>query len=511
MRCNHCNKTIPEVSINCPFCKEIVDPDAKPVVNFGELNVTDYDSRFDIKANNYEEVKEKKKTNPWGICGIAGGVVLVLVIVVVIMLSNSTASGYTYFKNVNDTLFTFLLDNYTSSNDTKSGIYDLYFKINDHEYEFEGNYGIDTKNKIVKVTGEYQDPRHDTGQIVVTSNVLKFDAYLENNYFYLLSEQIYDRNKAIMLPIDDETGLLKTKKYDLESLLNGVYDALDYSLSKAKYKYEENVEIAHLGVLTNVSSYTIVLDNAGKKDFLVNFFQTLIDDGSFIGDYAKIQNVSSDEAVSILENYKTKAEYKYSGDSDKVTNLTIYFDKTKVYRLEVDVNENSDRLLQIDIGDTKYYLEYYENNKNVYSGSLKFSTEEKEKHIVKEYDITFDSDKFVTDIMLHIEQSKSPMVKKNKYEEYKEIKDFEDADFNKVKSNLRGFFPNVGWVENLQDVFKEKCSPALKCECKVNSKNCSCIYNGNLISCPANKVKKPEPVTTTTTTTTTTTSTRRRY
>ena len=108
MRCNHCNKTIPEVSINCPFCKEIVDPDAKPVVNFGELNVTDYDSRFDIKANNYEEVKEKKKTNPWVIGGIAGGVVLVLVIVVVIMLSNSTASGYTYFKNVNDVLFTFL-------------------------------------------------------------------------------------------------------------------------------------------------------------------------------------------------------------------------------------------------------------------------------------------------------------------------------------------------------------------------------------------------------------------
>ena len=29
MKCNHCNKTIPEVSINCPYCREIVDPNAK--------------------------------------------------------------------------------------------------------------------------------------------------------------------------------------------------------------------------------------------------------------------------------------------------------------------------------------------------------------------------------------------------------------------------------------------------------------------------------------------------
>ena len=81
MKCNHCNKTIPEVSINCPFCKEIVDPNAKPVVNFGELSVTDYDTKFDIKTNNYEEVKEENKSKKGLIIGlVSGGVGLVLVL-----------------------------------------------------------------------------------------------------------------------------------------------------------------------------------------------------------------------------------------------------------------------------------------------------------------------------------------------------------------------------------------------------------------------------------------------
>ena len=38
--------------------------------------------------------------------------------------------------------------------------------------------------------------------------------------------------------------------------------------------------------------------------------------------------------------------------------------------------------------------------------------------------------------------------------------------------NLSDFFHNVNWVDDLQNIFKEKCTPALKCECKVNSKEC---------------------------------------
>ena len=500
MRCNHCSKTIPEVSINCPYCKEIVDPNAKPVVNFGELDVTDYDKRFDIKANNYEEIKEeKKKMNPFVIGGIAVGSLIVVVLIVALVFGNSTPSGYTYFKGVNDELFTFLLDNYTGSNDTTSGSYDFYLKINEDEYEFEGDYGIDTKNKIVKLTGEYLDPRIQAGQIVVDSDILKFDAYLQENYFYLLSEQIYDRDVSIMLPIDDETGLLKTKKYNLESLINGVHDAIDFALSKVNYEYKEDVEINHLGELVKAQAYTIVLDNAGKKEFFTNVFQTLLDDGSFINDYAKIQDISSSEAESIFNNYLTSIDYKYSGESEYVTNLTIYFDGYKIYRLEADFNEKKDRLVQIEVGETKYYFEYFNKDKNIYSGSLKFSSEEEENYIQKDYEITFDSDKYITDMYFTLYQDKNGKVKKKEVKDYKNIQEFKEEDYKTIKANLGNFFNNVNWVDNLEDIFKEKCTPALKCECKVNSKYCNCNYNGEVIVCPIDDVKK-DVVTTTTTT-----------
>lgn len=514
MRCNHCNKTIPEVSINCPFCKEIVDPNAKPVVNFGELGVTDYDSRFDIKANNYEEVKEEKKKNPFIIWGIIGGIAVLLIGIVAVLMLNTTPSGYTYFKNVNDQVFTFLIDNYTGSYSAKSGTYNLYLKMNEHEYEFNGDYALDTKNRIVKVDAELNDPRQQTGQIIIGNNVLKMDAYLENNYFYLLSEQIYERDTYLMFPIDDETGLLTTKKYDLESLINGVYDAVDAALSKMTYNYEEGVEIVHNGEVKKVNRYYITLDNAGKKTFLTTFFQILIDDGSFVGDYAKIQGISSSEAETILNNYLTSADFRYSGNSDKVTTISIYFDKAQVYRLEADMNEKKDRLIQIDIGKTKYYLEYFEGDKNIYSGSLRFTSEEKEEIIIKEYEITFDSDKYVNDILLTLEQNKSSKVKKKEIESFKSIQQFEDSDYDRVKSKLSGFFHNVNWVDDLENIFKEKCTPDLTCECQVNAKYCNCNYNNTIIVCPVDSVTKKEtkPITTTTvsgdkTTTTTTVTT----
>ena len=158
MKCNHCNKTIPEVSINCPYCREIVDPNAKPVVNFGELGLTDYDNKFDIKANNYEEIKpETEKSKKPLIIGasIGGAVLLIAVVALFLLTGGGTASGYTYYKAVSDELFNFLLENYTGSLDSKSGEYDLYLRIDEqYEYDFEGTYGLDTKNRILNVYTE---------------------------------------------------------------------------------------------------------------------------------------------------------------------------------------------------------------------------------------------------------------------------------------------------------------------------------------------------------------------
>lgn len=498
MKCNHCNKTIPEVSINCPFCKEIVDPNAKPVVNFGELGLTDYDSKFDIKTSNYEEIKEESKSKKGLIIGlISGGVGLVVILLVfVLIMGSGTKSGYTYYKAINDQLFNFLLDNYTNSNEVKTGTYSLYFRMNEWSYKFDGNYGLDTKNKIITLDGLLDDPRENNGEVIIGNSVLKFDAYLENNYLYLLSEQLYDETNYLMLPIDDETGLLTTKKYDLSALINGLYSAMDVALSKATYKLTDEV-IVHNGEEKKVKKYSLVLDNPGKQLFYKTFLTELLEDGSFVNEYARIQKISSSEAEEIITNYITSAEFKYSGKSDYVTYYNIYFNGNEVYRLELDMDEKKDRLIQIDIGKIKYYLEYFEGDKNVYSGSLGFTTEDKDQYIVKEYEITFDSDNYITDLSLSLKQNKSGRVKRKEIEKYKSIQEFEQKDYDTLKNKLNVYINNVKWVDNLQNIFREKCTPDLKCECPTNAKYCNCTYDNTIIVCPVENVK----VTTVTTTT----------
>lgn len=486
MKCNHCNKTIPEVSISCPFCKNVVDVNAKPSVDFGTLDVTDYDNKFDIKTY-VQEPKNKKKVILFGSL-ISGGVLLLIVIIIAIFLAlNTEPSGYTLFNATVNELYEFVINNYTGSSSTKSGEYNLQLKINDDQYEFNGNYGLDVNNKILSLTGKLEDPKKNEGGIIIDSKVLQFDAYLKNNAIYLLSEQIYNPESYILLPINDETGLLETKKYDIESLINGIYDAVDAGLKKMTYNKSEE-SIVHRGERIDVSRYHIILDNKAKKIFMLEFYNALLEDTNFINEYARINDTNSTEIERIINNYITSVEYKYSGDSKDKTILSLYYKDKKVYRLEIVEDAKVKKTIQLDIGDTKYYFNYFEGEKNIYSGTLVALKSEKKDYTLKEYEITFDSDKALTDISLTIKDSYEASIKKKDITKFVSIEDFKENDFNIVKNNLSNYFYDVRWVDKLDDIFVNKCNTSLSCKCEDGAKVCNCTYNNTIIECPIESV-----------------------
>ena len=499
MRCNNCQKIIPEVSLTCPYCKQMVDP-SKPVVEFGDLNNTDYDDKFEIKSfMNVDEPTKKKAKKTFLLVG-AGIIFLLFGLSIVVYMIANIAKGTpssTLYATTTNTLFEYLLDNYTDSESLKSGTYNLQIKVNEDAYEFNGKYGLDVNNKIISLDAKMEDPRKEEGAIIIDSNLLNMDIYLRENHLYLLSEKLYNNEEYIYFPINDETGLLKTKRYDLSSLITGVQDAVAGILEKMPYSVSEET-IIHRGEEVTLEKHTLLLDNANKKDLYVGFLTLLLDDTNFINEFARIEETNNEEIERILQNYITTIEYKYSGASSDKTYVSIYYKGGKVYRIEFDVQEEDKFVIQLDIGDTKYYFNYLVGDEVKYSGTLVATREEKMDLLIKKYEITFDSDKYLVDVRMNFKQSSDPSVKKKEITKFKKIKDFTDTDFDKLEKNLENYFYDASWVKDLDEIFKEKCNPELTCQCEVGAEKCSCSYRGTIIQCPVDMVKKQDTVTTTT-------------
>ena len=184
MRCNNCQKIIPEVSLTCPYCKQMVDP-SKPIVEFGDLNNTDYDDKFEIKSfMNVDEPTKKKAKKTFLLVG-AGIIFLLFGVSIVVYMIANIAKGTpssTLYATTTNTLFEYLLDNYTDSESLKSGTYNLQIKVNEDAYEFNGKYGLDVNNKIISLDAKMEDPRKEEGAIIIDSNLLNMDIYLRENH-----------------------------------------------------------------------------------------------------------------------------------------------------------------------------------------------------------------------------------------------------------------------------------------------------------------------------------------
>ncbi len=489
MKCFNCNKFIPDVSEVCPYCNNSVDSNKENVIDFGNIDNTSYNSgKFDIKVY-IKEPKNRKVV--FGALALIVLVIIIFISLVASMFFKSSEPDYKVFTRVVAGISEYLEENYIGSKYSSSGKYRLTLKVNNDSVAFDGNYGYDVKNKIVNLTGSMRDPKEQTGEVLIDTKDLVFNAYMKDNNIYFQSNQIYG-DEYLFFPIEDTSGLLKTKNYDLYSLVIGTTDAMDVALKQMNYK-TESASITYLGKEKNVIKRSLILDNQGKLKFIKSFFTELKEDVNFVNEMARIKDKKDTDIIKTIENYITTSEYKYSSNSTNKTTVSIYFTNSKVYRIEVLVEEDELPLKYVfDIGETKYYLDYFEGEKNVYSLTFASKIKELENLTEKNYDITIDTDDYVTDLNIYLEEDKQTKVKKQDIETFKNIKDFTEEDYVKVKSNTSYYLKDITFIDKIRDYYKEKCTPDLNCVCNDSEENCSCTYNDRIISCPANLVKAPE-------------------
>lgn len=491
MKCNNCNKFIPDVSTVCPYCNNPVDINSKPeVIDFGDIdNLNLNQDKFDIKVY-VKEPKNKKVV--MGAIALMVFVVIIFAALVMSLFSNRSVPDYKMFTEVVSTFSNYLEDNFISSKTSSSGKYRLTAKINNQDVGFNGNYAYDVKSRVLSLTGVMRDPKEATGDVLIDTRDFEFDLYLKDNNLYFQSNEIYD-DPYILFPIEDETGLLTTKNYDIYSLVIGMSDSLIETLKTMSYETNQE-EITYLGKKIKVTKKSLVLDNQNKMKFIKSFLNNLIDDSNFINEVARIRDKKSDEVIKILENYITTSEYKYSSETDEVLTFSIYYSGTRIYRIE-EVNktkDNEDKLV-LDVGETKYYLEKYRNNDNIYSATLAVTKKELDNLTEKTYDITYDKEGFVSDISIFLEEDKNAVVKKQEITNYKNIKDFIDDDYYKVSTNASYYLDNIKFIDGIREYYKEKCTFDLKCVCEDNEETCSCTYNDKIIKCPKDKVVEQVP------------------
>lgn len=473
MKCNNCNKTIPDVSITCPYCKNIIDPNAKSI-NFGDIHNTEYEDKdkFNIKVYVNEPINKIK------IIGVVFSVILLICIIVFLIIS-SKKPDYIVFTNTVEKITMFLEDNYIGSKSSSSGKYSLMFSVNNTKIGFEGNYGYDVKNRIISLDGVLKNPNQETGDIVVSPKYFKYNLYMKYNNLYLQSNEIFDDN-YILFELFDETGLLKTKKYDIYSLVIGESDALLSALKNMTYSKTKE-KIVFRGSKITLDKTSLILDNKGKLKFITSFINSLLEDSNFINEYAKINGKSSDQVIKMLENYITTSEYKYSKDVSDFLEISIYSSKFNVHRIEI-IDTLDDKKFILDIVDNKYYLDYFIGSKNILTSSLIYSFNEGESINEKKYIITFDTDKVVSDINLSLEEDKVSSIKKKNVDINKNIKDLTVDEIDYIKTKTRYYIDDVSFIDRIREHFKEKCNKDLTCVCEKNE--CDCTYNNKIIKCP---------------------------
>lgn len=495
MKCIKCGENIPDVSTVCPFCDHpvgvyISEEDKKKeredklaTVDFGSLNASDYDENNKLDIKTYIKEPKNKKVVIGGIVAIAF-VILVFGVLIMSMFSSSTDSPYRLFNDTVVSFFDFYIENYTGSEATKSGSYKLDLNINNKRTGLSGTYSFDTKNRIANLTGTMKDPREQEGGIILDYRDFNFIANLANTDLYFQSKELFN-DDIIYFPITDETGILSAKSYDLSAILTGIEDAITEALKVSNYT-DEREDITYLGEQVSVNARTLTLDNAAKKIFFKTYYETLKEDTNYINEIAHLKEIKTDDVTKSLENKLTEIDYKYSGENTNKTIAKIYYKGTKIYRIALELEEENvpNYRVQLDIGETKYYLDIFDGGENILSSTLVVTTKEKDDIVKKTYEVTFDTNDLVMDITLDIEREKRASVKKTTYENVKNIRSFIRSDYDNLKTNLSFYTSNVAWVDKIPEIFKNRCNPTLTCRCEDGEDVCNCTYNDSIIKCP---------------------------
>ena len=455
--------------------------------------VVDVPNDGDNISNAIVETKVTKYTSI--IIGAGVGVIVLLVVFIFALSIGSTGSAEKFVTFTNS-VEEYLLENFTGEANSKSGKYDFLLTNNSDKTKYIGNFSYDIKSKLAILDGNMKDPGTSSGQIIVNVNKFDFEAYYDKGNLFFDSKQLYE--SPILFPFEDKSGAFTNTQYDLASIITGVGSALTTSLKKMDYKSTSET-ISYIGENRKFSKTYFVLDNPGKRTFYNTFYSELASDSSFTSEYAKMRGQKNDEVVTIFENYATTADYSYSGNTEAGTEtvVSIYTSGDKIIRFEID-NREKDEILNIDFGDTKYYVTYVKNGIKVISFDVLSLEKQINANLVKNITINYEYGDNKGSIELELVYDVKSSVKRRNDIEGANIGKITPDDYALIKERLGKFIKNTNFLDKFKEQFVNKCSVATECVCKDGT--CKCLYDHEIIQCSSDEIlssneSSPENVT----------------
>ena len=232
--------------------------------------------------------------------------------------------------------------NITSPNKEMKDILDI---IN--QFKLSGNVSID--NNLNELNGiiNYKDKQLLNYNILVDSG--------ENPAVYAKSSDLYDKIIKIELEEDESTDY-DTNINDYKQIVSSIKNALNSSLENANYEKK-------LVKLNNetVKKISLKID----EEFLVNIYNKLLQDNSFISSYANIKNMTNEEISDLLNKDITDAE-----GNNEILNLYLTSFKNEFLKFEYVSDKDS---LTITKDNDKYNFDLSESYTSIYQGYVKLT------------------------------------------------------------------------------------------------------------------------------------------
>ncbi len=487
MRCNNCGKTVPNTTIDCPYCSNRIDPN-QVYVDKSLLEENNVPNNPTDKIIEFSKKKENRSI-VFGFIGIALLLVILLIVGIgKLFTGSSKVNDEIFYKFVSET-YDHIFESYVS-NSGNQGNFSLTASINEKQIHYEGEYNLKLIERYFDISGAKKPI--DTGKDIIIGDEdnFKFLTFISGNNLYLDSADIY--NKELIYELPDENGFLSASKLNVKNLANSFYDVFVDTLKDTSYT-TESTKIQINDENKKVYKISWEFDKETKLETIKNVFEQIEDDGAFLNEYSRMSGKTKEEIINMLESYKTTLTYRVKNSKVDSSYINIYLDKKKVHRIElIYVNENGEYNIQLTLGNNTDYINVKKNNKDYIDFKITKTEKELTNGVHKTLSFVYRDQSNNVSGDLVLDTVNRPNIKRQKAsEEAVNIYDLSQEEQNTIKNDANSLI-GYSLYDKLLDYVKPKCTPDLSCTCDDTTELCTCNKGATFITCKKSQIETKE-------------------
>ena len=483
MRCNNCGKTVPNTTINCPYCLKDIDPNQE-FVDSSIINQEQTPTNPKDKIIAFAR-KSENKTIVIGFAVVAVFIVILILLGIISIFNKGNKVDDTVFRKYVSKTYDHLTETFLPGNGN-SGKYSLTASVNEKQFHYEGEYDLKLIDRYFALSASKSDISNQDDIIISEEENFEFETYLLKNLLYINSKDFY--NKDLYYELPDKNNFLSASKLNVKNLANGVYDTFAEVLKNADYDTsKENIEIGNNKIKAYKISYK--LDKDAKLKYIKNIIKVIKEDSSFINEYSKMTGKTKEEIIKMIEGYESTYNFRIKNSKAEASYLNVYVTKDDVKRIElILVTENDTYDIKLSFGNNTDYINVKKNKDDYIDFTITKTDKELANGIHKTLSFVFRGfDNTISGDLVLDTNNKPNIRRKTASEDAVNAYNLSQEDKVIVGNNVYSLM-GYNWFDNLIDYVKPICSGDLNCTCNDETNTCSCNQGTTFVVCTKDEI-----------------------